>query len=82
MPRCMALKREMISVTYSFSTSGKFILEDKELLRKRLGYSTDRGDALALTFALEEMPAGSYKLDSVHSNVGKAIRDYDPFKDA
>lgn len=55
-PKCQKLKKELTAIQYTFH-NGKFKLEDKEQLKKRLGYSPDRADALALTFALPDMPA-------------------------
>lgn len=48
-----ALSKDLISVEYSYrgGDGHRLILETKEDLRKRLGRSPDRGDALALTFA-------------------------------
>ena len=74
MPKCVSLKKELISQTYGFK-GGKMILEDKELIRKRLGFSPDRGDALALTFAIEEMPAAIYSPVNQHRQLKSK---YDP----
>jgi phage terminase large subunit len=65
------LRKELTAVTYTFQ-SGKFRIEDKELVKKRLGFSPDYADALALTFALPDQP----------KNVGQTqvfLSDYDPF---
>lgn len=48
-----AMLAELTSPTYGFDTQGKIRLEPKEEIRKRLGHSTDMGDALALTFAVD-----------------------------
>lgn len=56
LPPSNKLKKELIEQTYSF-LNGKFILEDKERVRQRLGYSPDIADALALTFAIAESKA-------------------------
>lgn len=48
-----ALLAELTSPTYGFDAQGKIKLEPKEEIRKRLGHSTDIGDALALTFAVD-----------------------------
>jgi hypothetical protein len=47
---------ELTSPTYAFHR-GKFLLEDKDQVKKRLGRSPDLADALALTFGLVDMPA-------------------------
>ncbi len=46
---------ELTEPTYSFKNS-KFLLEPKEIIKKRLGRSPDRGDALCLTFAYPDQP--------------------------
>jgi hypothetical protein len=56
LPKCERLKKELCAPTYSFK-NGKLILEDKERIKKRLGFSPDIADALALTFAIKDMPA-------------------------
>lgn len=55
LPRCEILKKELTTPTYSFK-KGRLILEDKDQIKKRLGFSPDIADALALTFAEVEMP--------------------------
>lgn len=47
------LLKELCSPTYSFK-NGKLILESKDQIKERLGFSPDFADALALTFALPE----------------------------
>ena len=74
MPKCVVLKKELISQTYGYK-NGKLLLEDKELIRKRLGFSPDRGDALALTFAIDERPATTSAQKVV---AGGLKSDYDP----
>jgi hypothetical protein len=76
LPPVPELKRDLTAPTYTFR-NGKFILEEKALVKARVGYSTDYGDALALTFALPEMPAtpqfpGMQNQQSVK-------HEYDPF---
>lgn len=55
LPRDDDLVRELTTVQYSFR-GDKFIIEPKEMLKKRLGYSPDTADALALTFAYADEP--------------------------
>lgn len=52
LPNDPALKTDLAMPRYSFNTAGKVQLEKKEDIRKRLGRSPDRADALALTFAV------------------------------
>lgn len=69
--------RELSAPTYTF-LNGKFRIEDKELIKGRLGYSPDIADALALTFALPEMPSGAMQIGG---GGGKQKDwDYDPFE--
>ena len=56
LPKCPLLKRELVTPTYTLH-NGKFRLEEKDQIKKRLGFSPDRADALGLTFALPDAPA-------------------------
>lgn len=55
-PNIGTLKKELVTPTYT-TKNGKFLLESKEQIKARLGFSPDMADALALTFALPELPA-------------------------
>ena len=46
-----ALAEELVAPRYDFTSSGKMQVESKDQMRKRLGHSPDRADALVLTFA-------------------------------
>lgn len=78
LPKCEKLKKELTAPTYSFK-QGRLILEDKEQIKKRLGFSPDIADALALTFSVVDMPAQ----DEFHYIRRMAEEqdqeDYDPF---
>ena len=54
--------------TYTF-INGKFALEEKDQVKKRLGRSPDLGDALALTFSMPDAPAQMAGLGG--GNIGK-----------
>jgi len=58
MPPVPELVGELTTPTYTF-VGGKFLLEDKDQVKKRLGRSPDLADALALTFGMVDMPAAS-----------------------
>lgn len=45
------LTKELAAVTYTYDGQGRLKLESKEVIRERVGFSPDRADALALTFA-------------------------------
>ncbi len=55
LPHIPELIREMTSPLYSFK-GGKFALEEKDQIKKRLGFSPDLADALAMTLAQEVVP--------------------------
>lgn len=69
------LVAELTGPTYFFN-AGKFQIEAKDQVKKRLGRSPDLADALALTFALPDQPAQSqeFQLPSRY----KSTLDYDP----
>lgn len=54
-PQAAELTAELTAPTYQF-LRGKFRLEDKDLIKDRLGFSPDIADALALTFAYPVRP--------------------------
>lgn len=45
------LTKELAAVTYTYDGQSRLKLESKEVIRERVGFSPDRADALALTFA-------------------------------
>lgn len=67
LPNIPELAGELTAPTYTFK-NGKFLIEPKELIKAKLGRSPDYADALALTFAYEEMPASSSELLTHHKN--------------
>lgn len=75
LPKCNILKKELAAPTYSFN-KGKFVLESKDQIKDRLGFSPDRADALALTFSIADMPSNNSPLASATG--GKYKSDYDP----
>lgn len=58
MPNIPELVRELTAPTYTFS-SGKLRLEEKDQIKKRLGFSPDIADGTALTFAQPVVPASA-----------------------
>lgn len=71
------LARELTAPTYTFQ-NGKFVIEPKEQIKKRLGFSPDKADALGLTFAMPELPR-AHSLSGLKDGPGKLKHDYDPF---
>lgn len=77
LPPVPELTAELTTPTYVFH-KGKFLLEEKDQVKKRLGRSPDLADALALTFGLVDMPGAHATL--AHLPVGgRAEREWDPF---
>ena len=50
-PNDPELIKELAAVTYTYDGQSRLKLESKEVIRERVGFSPDRADALALTFA-------------------------------
>jgi phage terminase large subunit len=78
LPNDPELQKELTAPTYTF-TNGKFRLEEKDQIKERLGFSPDKADALALTFAQPEMPANL--MLPLNQRGGKLLSDYDPYAD-
>jgi phage terminase large subunit len=75
LPNIPELVEELTEQTYTF-VNGQFQLEDKDLVRDRLGRSPNYADALALTFGLPEMPnAAMQQLRGRQT----ARHEFDPF---
>lgn len=77
-PNTSTLVRELTAPTYSFK-DGKFIIEPKEKIKERLGFSPDMADALGLTFALADMPASDSLQGRIQASGGYHKSDYDPY---
>ena len=78
LPDCPELLRAATQITYTFK-GDKLILEDKEQLKERLGYSPDHFDAFILTFA--EPVQAAQQRRSGGRTVSAASADYDPFRE-
>lgn len=78
LPNITELAKELSTPTYTFK-NGRFLLEDKDQIKERLGFSPDLADALALTFAMPDMPAANSVIDKL-TNRGKLMHDFDPFR--
>lgn len=76
LPNIPELVSELCSPTYFFH-NGKFQIESKDQIKKRLGRSPDLADALALTFAIPDMPGGMTRLPGAGSRA--APKAYDPY---
>lgn len=79
LPPIPEMVAELTAPTYSFK-EGKLIIESKDQIKKRLGRSPDLADALALTFAIPDAPAGMAKRSSsMGFNSGAKSKEYDPY---
>lgn len=81
LPKSTTLKRELTEMTYTYKDS-KLIMESKEQIKKRLGFSPDEGDGYALTFAHEDAPAKTLA-DQIAGKMQQQQkpRDWDPYAD-
>ena len=74
------LRKELVGIQYSFS-GDRILIEPKDQMKKRLGYSPDRADAFMLTFAnpeaLKKQIQDKYKADERHTY--KSKDEYDPW---
>lgn len=80
LPNMPQLVRELTSMTYTHQ-NGQILMEPKEKVKERLGFSPDLADALALTFAIPDQPATLTVNGLVVSTTGTHKYDYDPFAD-
>jgi hypothetical protein len=71
------LTAELTTPTYTHNAKGQFLLEDKDSIKERLQRSPDLADALALTFAIPELPASDY-VGAGRGNSGRVKHEYDP----
>lgn len=81
LPNDPQLARELTAPTYTFK-DGKLILESKDQIKKRLGFSPDKADALALTFALPDMPGANSNDAVIAALQAHQPKEYDPHHDA
>lgn len=77
LPNIQGLVRELTAPTYTFR-EGKILIEPKEMVKKRLKFSPDMADALALTFTLPDMP-GKTEFNHLTGGHAKHQAEYDPF---
>jgi hypothetical protein len=75
LPEIPELQRALTQTTYSFKGE-KLLLEPKEDVKLKLGYSPDHMDALMLTFAA---PIDKRRDDSLSANKNYHVVEYDPF---
>ena len=76
LPNVTELVKELTTVQYGITPQGRFIIEEKDQVKDRLGHSPDYADALALTFAIPEAP-GMHMLHPLQRPSYKT--EYDPW---
>ena len=79
LPRIDGLIREMSTPTYTLK-NGLLLLEPKEMIKKRLGASPDKADALCTTFAIAEAPASTAYGMVLDRQSSRLRSEYDPFE--
>lgn len=72
---------KQLTTPVHYLKGGKIALEEKDQIKKRLGFSPDKADALALTFSMPDMPASVVDGVNLYPNRGKLLHDYDPFQE-
>lgn len=79
LPKDPELVAELSGATYTFDNKGRLLLEPKELMKEKMGFSPDKADALCLTFALPEM-AGEIVIPGMRPDPrGKMKHEWNPF---
>jgi len=78
LPRIPELVGELCTPTYSF-IGGRFVIEDKDQIKSRLGRSPDLADALAQTFCLPDM-TGPLAATQQRHRPQRAEIDFDPYE--
>ncbi len=76
LPNDNILRQQLASRRYGYNSNNEIALEKKSEMKARGLTSSDRGDALSLTFSY---PVSSRMSDgSLASRTGKAVREYNP----
>jgi hypothetical protein len=76
-PRDGELEGELVAPLYTFDLKGRRKVEAKDDLKKRLGRSPDKADALAL--AVHSRPVASFSASVIRSRYGHDEEDETPF---
>jgi hypothetical protein len=74
-PKDPTLVKELTAPHY-YIQNGKFRLEEKDIIKKRLGFSPDIADALALTFFMPETPRDSSMLEMMGVKEDRKKQDW------
>jgi hypothetical protein len=80
-PDDVELSKELTAVEYGYAMKGGhdcILLEKKEDMKKRLGFSPDRADALAISFAFNVVPSDHYETFNSRRKQSNFVATYDP----
>lgn len=75
LPHIPEMVRELTEPTYTL-VGGQFVLEDKDQIKERLGFSPDLADGYMTTYAIEDIPVGVHALLQRRSH---AKTEFDPY---
>jgi hypothetical protein len=78
LPNDPGLVAELTEITYTF-VNGRFVLEEKDQVKQRLGRSPDKADALSTTFAMPDMPGGLATMLPGYRGQGGVAVETDPY---
>lgn len=82
LPSDLELQKELTAPMYTFTSKGQFQLESKMHIKERLGFSPDKADALALTFAFPDQIAKELAFAGHNKSSMKIKHEWDPFDDS
>ena len=75
LPRDEGLISELISVKYSFSSTGRLVVESKKDMKARGQRSPDKADSFVLTFAVSDTPhAYDAEMDELRRSLYRRVR--------
>lgn len=80
LPNLPEMVKELTTPTYTLF-NGKFLIEPKDQIKARLGFSPDISDAFCQTFALPDMPA-RHRINGIDLNPNQMKSDFDPYRDS
>ena len=78
LPESRELLRALTETVYTHQ-GDRLLLEPKEMVKEKLGFSPDEADGFALTFAEPVSPRGANQGYMANRRARQAIADYDPY---
>lgn len=83
LPNDPDLITELSEITYSFTGDGRWIVEPKDIIKKRIGQSPDIADAFVTTFATPDVMRDPVAVETggLVRTSSRAKMDYDPLED-